>query len=36
VRLDAGRQAQPSLGICDSQSVKLGKKGRADLLKKGK
>ena len=27
VRLDAGRQAQPSLGICDSQSVKLGKKG---------
>jgi transposase len=27
VRIDAGRQAQPSLGICDSQSVKLGKKG---------
>lgn len=26
-RLDAGREAQPSLGICDSASVKLGKKG---------
>jgi transposase len=27
VRLDAGREAQPSLAICDSASVKLGKKG---------
>jgi transposase len=27
VRLQAGRQAQPSLAIIDSQSVKLGQKG---------
>lgn len=34
VRLEAGRQSQPSLAICDSASVKLGKKGghwRSDL-----
>lgn len=27
VRVEAGREAQPSLGIIDSQSVKLGQKG---------
>lgn len=27
VRVDAGRNAQPSLGICDSASVKLAQKG---------
>lgn len=27
VRLEAGRDAQPTLRICDSASVKLGKKG---------
>lgn len=26
-RLEAGREAQPSLGICDSASIKLGQKG---------